>query len=41
MEGMAGQPGMVQPDGMHPTFSGVKRIVTGILPAVKRALGGP
>jgi hypothetical protein len=41
MEGVAGQRGMVQPDGMHPTFSGVKRIVTGILPAVKRALGRP
>ena len=41
MDGVAGQKGMVQPDGMHPTFAGVKRIVTGILPAVKRALGRP
>lgn len=39
MEGVAGQKGMTQPDGMHPTFEGVKRIVTGITPAVKRALG--
>ena len=28
---------MVQPDGMHPTFKGVKAIVLGITPAVKRA----
>ena len=41
MEGVAGQKGMIQQDGMHPTFAGVKRIVTGITPAVKRALGGP
>ena len=41
MEGVAAQKGMIQPDGMHPTFAGVKRIVTGITPAVKRALGGP
>jgi acyl-CoA thioesterase-1 len=39
IEGVAGQPGMVQPDGMHPTFAGVKRIATGITPAVKQALG--
>jgi acyl-CoA thioesterase-1 len=38
MEGVAGQPGMQLPDGMHPTFEGVKRIVTGITPAVKQAL---
>ena len=31
--------GMQQADGMHPTFAGVKRIVTGITPAVKRTLG--
>ena len=39
MEGVAGQKGMTQPDGMHPTFEGVTRIVTGITPAVKQALG--
>jgi acyl-CoA thioesterase-1 len=38
LDGAAAQPGMIQPDGMHPTFEGVKRIVTGITPAVKRAL---
>jgi acyl-CoA thioesterase-1 len=41
MEGVAGQQGMIQPDGMHPTFAGVKRIVTGIAPAVKAALERP
>jgi len=39
MEGVAGQRGLIQQDGMHPTFEGVKRIVTGTTPAVKRALG--
>ena len=38
MEGVAGQKDMIQADGMHPTFEGVKRIVTGITPAVKTAL---
>ena len=38
LDEVAGQPGMTQNDGMHPTFAGVKRIVTGILPAVKQAL---
>lgn len=41
MEGVAGQQGMVQPDGLHPTFQGIKRIVTGITPGVKQALGRP
>jgi acyl-CoA thioesterase-1 len=39
LDGVAAQPGMQLPDGMHPTFQGVKRIVTGITPAVKRELG--
>lgn len=39
LDGVAAQPGMQLPDGMHPTFEGVKRIVTGIAPAVKEALG--
>ena len=39
LEGVAAQRGMVQQDGMHPTFEGVKTIVTGITPAVKQALG--
>ena len=41
LEGVAAQPGMTQADGTHPTFAGVKRIVTGITPAVKQALGRP
>lgn len=41
LDGVAAQPGMQLPDGMHPTFQGVKRIVTGITPAVKQALGEP
>jgi len=40
LDGVAAQPGMQQPDGMHPTFAGVKRIVMGIAPTVKRAIGG-
>ena len=39
LDGVAAQKGMQQADGMHPTFAGVKRIVTGITPAVTRALG--
>ena len=39
LDGVAGERGMVQPDGMHPTFQGVKRIAVGIAPAVTRALG--
>ncbi|HXG80844.1 MAG TPA: arylesterase [Sphingomicrobium sp.] len=38
LDGVAGQPGMQLPDGMHPTFQGVKRIVVGITPSVKQAL---
>ena len=38
LDGVAGSPALVQADGLHPTFAGVKRIVTGILPAVKGAL---
>ena len=41
LEGAAAQQGMIQPDGMHPTFEGVKRIVTAITPEVKKALGRP
>ena len=39
LDGVVGQPGMQQTDGMHPSFAGVKRIVTGILPRVLAALG--
>ena len=38
LDGVAAQQGMQQADGMHPTFAGIKRIVTGVAPAVKRAL---
>jgi len=38
LDGVAAQPGMQQADGMHPTYAGVKRIVTGIAPAVMLAL---
>ena len=41
LEGAAAQKGMIQPDGMHPTFEGVKQVVTGITPEVKKALGRP
>jgi acyl-CoA thioesterase-1 len=41
LEGVAAQQGLVQADGLHPTFEGVKQIVTGITPDVKRALGRP
>jgi acyl-CoA thioesterase I len=39
--GVAAQNGMQQADGMHPTFGGVKRIVSGITPSVKKLLGEP
>lgn len=38
LDGVAARTGMQQADGMHPTFAGVKRIVTGITPSVKQAL---
>jgi acyl-CoA thioesterase I len=38
LDGVAGQRAMVQGDGLHPTFAGVKAIVTRMVPAVKRAL---
>lgn len=39
LDGVVGQAGMVQDDSLHPTFEGVKTIVTRILPTIKRALG--
>ncbi len=39
LDGVAAEPGMQLPDGMHPTFQGVKRIVVRMAPAVKQALG--
>ena len=41
LDGVAAQKGLVQADGLHPTFAGVKRIVSGITPTVKRSLGRP
>jgi len=38
LDGVAGEAGQTQPDGLHPTFAGIKRIVTNILPTVKQAL---
>lgn len=39
LEGVAAVPGMSQADGMHPTFRGIKRIVSGMIEPVKAALG--
>ena len=39
LDGVVGQRGMQQGDGIHPTFAGVKRITLGILPSVLKALG--
>ena len=39
LDGVAARPGMQLPDGMHPTYQGVKQIVVRITPAVKSALG--
>lgn len=40
LDGVAAEPGMQLADGMHPTFQGVKRIVTGMTPWVTQALKG-
>ena len=39
LQGVAGNRALHLADGLHPNFEGIKRIVTGILPSVKRALG--
>jgi acyl-CoA thioesterase I len=39
LDGVAGDPRLNQPDGMHPTAAGVEAIVTRILPAVISVLG--
>jgi acyl-CoA thioesterase-1 len=41
LENVVGRTGMMQGDGIHPTFAGIKTIVTGILPTVKGALVEP
>ncbi len=38
LDGAALVPGMMQADAMHPTFEGVKTVVTRIVPAVKAGL---
>ncbi len=38
LDGVAGQQGVVQGDGLHPTFGGIKIIVTRITPTVIAAL---
>jgi acyl-CoA thioesterase-1 len=43
LEGVAGDPALNLPDGIHPTRAGVARIVAGILPLVEaelREIGG-
>ena len=37
--GVAGNPALALPDKVHPNFQGIKRMVTGIAPAVLKALG--
>ncbi len=39
LAGVAGNPSLALPDKMHPNFQGIKRMVSGITPAVLRALG--
>jgi len=39
LEGVAGQRGLNQADGIHPNFAGVKQMVLGIAPRVMEALG--
>jgi len=38
LQGVAGNRSLAIADGMHPNFEGIKRVVTGILPTVQRAL---
>ena len=39
LDGVAGDPALHIADGMHPNLRGIKRIVSGILPAVMKAIG--
>ena len=41
MKGVAGNPRLLQPDGLHPTARGIAIIVRGLLPQVKTALAAP
>jgi acyl-CoA thioesterase-1 len=38
LQGVVGNRSLLLGDGVHPNFEGVKRMVTGILPTVQRAL---
>ena len=38
LAGVAGNPSLALPDKLHPNFQGIKRMVSGITPAVLRAL---
>lgn len=38
LQGVVGQRALLLGDGIHPNFEGIKRMVTGILPTVRRAL---
>lgn len=40
LDGVAGNTALLQPDGMHPTFAGIKVVVGNILPKVTAALAG-
>ena len=39
LQGVAGNEALNLPDGVHPNFQGIKRMVSGITPTVLRALG--
>jgi acyl-CoA thioesterase-1 len=39
LAGVAGNPRLALPDKVHPNFQGIKRMVSGIAPAVLKALG--
>ena len=41
LDGVAGQRGLNQPDGLHPNFAGVKEMVMRIAPSVMQAAGTP
>jgi acyl-CoA thioesterase-1 len=38
LQGVVGNRALLLSDGVHPNFEGIKRMVTGILPTVQRAL---
>ncbi len=39
LAGVAGNAALALPDGIHPNFQGIKRMVSGITPTVLKALG--